>query len=66
VDLQRPPWIEHEDKRLTLRLVDPIDNGRRRRAPTKRTRTGLDAVDFDPNRVRVEQMLGRRTRGGGQ
>jgi putative transposase len=66
VDLQRPPWIEHEGKRLTLRLVDPIANGRRRRAPTKRTRTGIDAVDFDPNRVRVEQMLGRRSRGGGQ
>lgn len=66
VDLQRPPWIEHEGKRLTLRLVDPVANGRRGRAPTKRTRTGVDAVDFDPNRVRVEQMLGRRTRGGGQ
>lgn len=66
VDLQRPPWIEHEGNRLALRLVDPIANGRRRRAPSKRTRTGLDAVDFDPNRVRVEQMLGRRPRGGGQ
>lgn len=66
VDLQRPPWIEHEGKRLVLRLVDPIANGRQRRtASSKRTRTGLDAVDFDPNRVRVEQMLGRR-RGGGQ
>ena len=66
VDLQRPPWLEHEGKRLTLRLVDPVANGRRRRPPTKRTRTGLDAVDFDPNCVRVEQMLGRKPSGGGR
>jgi hypothetical protein len=63
VDLQRPPWVEHEDKRLKLRLVDPIKNGRRGRAPTKRKQTGIDAVDFDPNRVRVEGLLGRKTGG---
>jgi putative transposase len=66
VDLQRGPWVEHEGKRYMLRLVDPVANGRRRRAPSKRPRTGLDAVDFDPNRIRVEQMLGRPRRGGGQ
>jgi putative transposase len=64
VDLQRPPWVEHEGKRLALRLVDPVANSRRRRSPTKRARKGIDAVDFDPNRVRVESMLGRRPRGG--
>jgi putative transposase len=59
-DLQRPPWVEHEGERLKLRLVDPIHNGRRRRAPTKRKQTGIDAVDFHPNRVRVDAMLGRK------
>ena len=66
VDLQRPPWVEHEGQRLQLRLVDPVANGRRRRAAIERPRTGLDAVDFDPNRVRVAQMLGRQRRGGGK
>ena len=59
VDLQRAPWVEHEDKQLALRLVDPVANSTRKRAPVKRSRRGIDAVDFDPNRVRVEGLLGR-------
>ncbi|PRQ07217.1 hypothetical protein [Enhygromyxa salina] len=66
VDLQRPPWVEHEDKQLPLRLVDPVANSTRKRKPSKRTRKGIDAVDFDPNRVRVDGMLGRRPSGGGR
>jgi putative transposase len=64
VDLQRPPWVELEGQRRTLQLVDPVANAKRSREPIKRTRTGIDAVDFDPNRVRVEAMLGRRPKGG--
>ena len=62
VDLQRPPWIEHEGKRLPLRLVDPVANGRRRRVPTKRTRTGLDAVVyFDVSEGELlRRLTGRR------
>jgi transposase InsO family protein len=66
VNLQRPPWVEHEDKQLPLRLVDPVANSTRKRKPSKRTRKGIDAVDFDPNRVRVDGMLGRRPGGGGR
>ncbi len=62
-DPQRPPWVEHEDERLKLRLVDPVSNSRRRRPPTKRKQTGVDAVAFDPNRVRVDALLGRRPTG---
>ena len=53
------PWIEHEDQRLRLRIVDPKANARRRRE-NHRAKRGIDVVDFDPNRVRIEQMLGRK------
>ena len=59
------PWVEHEGQRLSLRVVDPIQNARRRR-PTQRARKGVDAVDFDPNRVRVDAMLGRLPKRGGR
>ena len=66
VDLHRAPWVEHEGRRLQLRLVDPVANSTRRRTPSKRKHTGIDAVDFDPNRVRVDALLGRRPNGGGR
>lgn len=59
------PWVEHEGRRLALRLVDPVQNSRRRR-PTKRARKGVDALDFDPNGVRVDAMLGRLPKRGGR
>lgn len=58
-DLQAPPWIEHDDRRLPLRPVDPKANARRRRI-VHRAKRGLDAVDFDPNRIRVQRVLGKR------
>jgi putative transposase len=60
------PWVEHEGKRLPLRLVDPIANSHRRRPLPKRARKGVDALDFDPNRVRIDSMLGRLPKGGGR
>jgi len=53
------PWIEHEDQRLRLRVVDPKANAHRRRE-SHRAKRGIDVVDFDPNRVRIERMLGRK------
>lgn len=64
-DPQAPPWIEHEDQRLPLRIVDPKANAHRRRRKSHQAKTGIDAVDFDPNRVRVERMLGRSGKAGG-
>lgn len=62
-NVNAPPWVEHEDKRLSLRIVDPEANARRRRK-SHRPKRGIDAVDFDPNRVRVEQMVGRKQKAG--
>lgn len=53
------PWIEHEDRRFRLRVVDPKANAHRRREH-HRAKRGIDVVDFDPNRVRIERMLGRK------
>ena len=44
---------------LTLFLVDPKANARRRRI-VHRAKRGIDSVDFDPNRIRVERVLGRK------
>ena len=60
------PWVEHEGKRLALTLVDPVANSHRRRPTKPRARKGVDALDFDPNRVRVDSMLGRLPKGGGR
>ena len=60
------PWVEHEGKRLALTLVDPVANSRRRRPTKPRARKGVDALDFDPNRVRVDSMLGRLPKAGGR
>ena len=35
-------------------------------SPKPRARKGVDALDFDPNRVRVDRMLGRLPKGGGR
>ena len=58
-DLDLPPWIEHEDERRQLRVLDPKANARRPRK-THRAKRGLDVVDFDPNRIRVQQITGKR------
>ena len=50
------PWVEHEEQRLTLRPVDPLANAKRRRS--KRAKRGVDAVPFDPNRARLDELIG--------
>jgi len=56
-----PPWVEHEEQRLALTLVDPVANGKLRRKPRRR-KPGIDALDFDANAVLVASATGRRVR----
>ena len=58
-DLHLPPWVEQDGQRLSLRVVDPKANARRRRIVHRKKR-GIDSVDFDPNRIRLERVLGRK------
>jgi len=51
------PWVEHEEQRLALRPVDPIANGKR--TQYRRTRTGIDAVPFDPATALLDRVTGR-------
>lgn len=53
------PWVEHEDRRIPLRRVDPKLNARRRRARPDRAR-GIDAVPFDPPGALLDRALGRQ------
>jgi len=62
-DRNRAPWVEHEGQRYALTLVDPVANGKLRKKKRAR-KPGIDAVDFDPTRVLLEQAIGRRHRGG--
>jgi transposase InsO family protein len=63
VDLQEPPWIEHEGKLLLLHPVDPTSNARRKRPP-RRPRSPSAAVttpvDFDPTTVLLQKAVGRK------
>ena len=52
------PWVEHEQQRLPLRRVDPQSNARRKE---HRSRTGIDAVAFDPAGALLDRALGRST-----
>jgi transposase InsO family protein len=51
------PFVLHEDRRLTLRRVDPKANGRAKRAFTPKP--GIDAVAFDPCTTQLDAVLGR-------
>lgn len=63
-DRNRAPWVEHEGQRYLLVPVDAVANGKLR--PKRARKPGIDAVDFDPTRVLLDQAVGRRKRGGGQ
>ena len=43
-----PPWVEHEGKRLALRVLDPIKNARRKRPPRVADETPTRRTGFDP------------------
>ena len=55
LDPNESPWVEYEDQRLPLRLVDALANAKRR--PRKRAKRGIDAVPFDPNQARLDELL---------
>ena len=60
---QVAPWVELDGQRLLLHPVDPEANAHRGRK--YRAKRGLDAIDFDPNHIRIQRMLGR-SKGGGR
>lgn len=56
------PWVEHGNERLVLRLVDPVQNARRRRPPRSGTPTPSTPaahVHFDPAGVLLDRAVGR-------
>ena len=61
LDPTEPPWVEHEQQRLPLRPVDPQRNARRKE---HRSRTGIDAVAFDPAGALLDRALGRSNTAG--
>ena len=49
------PWVEHEGKRLALRVLDPVKNARRKRPPRVEGAKPIRATGFDPSKT----LLGR-------
>ena len=43
-----PPWVEHEGKRLGLRVLDPVKNARRTRPPRVAEAKPTRRTGFDP------------------
>jgi putative transposase len=43
-----PPWVEHEGKRLVLRVLDPVKNARRTRPPRVEGEKPTRRTGFDP------------------
>lgn len=58
LDPTEPPWVEHEDQRLALRPVDARANAKRKKRSHHKKR-GVDAIDFDPNRARLDALVGK-------
>jgi len=63
LDLESPPWVEHEGKRLPLHAVDPVRNAHRKRPP-RREPSAKPArhVPFDPPKALVDRAAGRTRR----
>ncbi|OFX25447.1 MAG: transposase [Anaeromyxobacter sp. RBG_16_69_14] len=54
------PWVEHEGRRLALRLVDPVQNARRKRLPRKPGAAPSDSsTPFDPPGALLDEAVGR-------
>lgn len=63
IDPTITPWVEHEEMKLSLRVVDAIENGKgKRKAAAKRT-SGVD-VPFDPPGALLAERLGKRGESG--
>lgn len=66
LDTSSNPWIEHEDQRFPLTVVDPVRNARRSRHEREvahRPRTGID-IDFDPPSAALARWMGKKPNGG--
>jgi putative transposase len=46
-----PPWVEHEGKRLVLRVLDPVKNARRTRPPRVAEAKPTRRTGFDPGKA---------------
>lgn len=53
-----PPWIEYENRRLTLSRLDPVKNAHRKCNKKDKEKTGID-VPFDPPKALLDKMLSR-------
>ena len=60
-DANVPPWVEHEGKRLELRPVDPVQNGRTKRQSRRPgvTAPASKTVAFDPAGALLDKAAGR-------
>jgi transposase InsO family protein len=59
LDPAEPPWVEHEQKRLPLHVVDPVGNSRRRRPLRRESAHVAPSVPFDPAGVLLDKAAGR-------
>jgi transposase InsO family protein len=62
LDPREPPWVEHDDKHLPLRPVDPLANARRGRPPAAPPVPKLTLVPFDPPGALLDRAAGRPPR----
>jgi transposase InsO family protein len=62
-----PPWIEHEGKRLPLRVLDPVKNARRKRPPRTADAKPLRKTGFNPTAalLRTATTSASKKEGGG-
>lgn len=50
-----PPWVEHEGKRLVLRVLDPVKNARRKRPPRIADAKPVRRTGFDPAKTLLQK-----------
>jgi hypothetical protein len=63
-----PPWVEHEGKRLMLRVLDPVKNARRKRPPRIADVKPTRRTGFDPTKtlLRTPKKQDPSSEGGAQ
>ena len=62
-DRRRAPWVENNDQRYELKLVDAVANGKSKRKPIPSSKKkSIDSVPFDPPGALLNKLMGR----GGQ
>jgi putative transposase len=63
IDVSEAPWVEFENRRIEVRPVDAVKNGRR---PRRRHAEAIAPHSaFDPPKALLDKALGRRGRPGG-